>query len=135
VRPFRLPEPPRVILWALVIGTALAHGVVLPAALHLCCAKWSCSSTTSGGCSFSARLVVEAFIPPSAWMAASNFEVRLLAKSLLWVSELTLGALIDVAQPYGGVVLEMHLPLSCQLAAVPSESSAMVVPVGADSPC
>jgi hypothetical protein len=37
--------------------------------------------------------------------------------------------------PVEGVVLEMHLLLVVSFAVVPSKSSAMVVPVGAISPC
>jgi hypothetical protein len=44
-------------------------------------------------------------------------------------------ALFGVVHPVGGVVMEMHFLLSVSFGAVPSESSAMAVLMGAVSPC
>jgi hypothetical protein len=58
------------------------------------------------------------------------------AKSLLWfVPEPAMTALFGAVHPVGGVVMEMHFLLSVSFGAVPSESSAMAVLVGAVSPC
>jgi hypothetical protein len=61
---------------------SMRRGVVPLAALHLCC---EVQLHPSGGCSFSARLVVEVAVLPSARRGCLQFEVRLSGEILALV--------------------------------------------------
>jgi hypothetical protein len=113
-----LPAPGAA-MWSLppTCASIIAQGCGPAGDAPLLLCPWSCSCTPSGGCIFSARLVVEVSVPPSARRAAAcSFELRLPVKSLLWfVPEPTMTTLFGVVHPCWG-----HGPgdaplVSCQL--------------------